>query len=49
VIFPRDFAPTLAWNQSFARGALELVRGAGGNVYFMPIRVDLERYLTGIL
>jgi methylenetetrahydrofolate reductase (NADPH) len=49
VIFPRDFAPTLAWNQSFACGALELVRGAGGNVYFMPIRVDLERYLTGIL
>lgn len=49
VIFPRDFAPTLDWNQNFARCALELLRGAGGNVYFMPIRVDLERYLAGVL
>jgi methylenetetrahydrofolate reductase (NADPH) len=49
VIFPRDFAPTLEWNQRFARCALEFLRGAGGNVYFMPIRVDLERYLDGIL
>jgi methylenetetrahydrofolate reductase (NADPH) len=49
VIFPRAFKPALAWNQAFAEQALAFVRNAGGSVYFMPIRVDLASYLTGLL
>jgi methylenetetrahydrofolate reductase (NADPH) len=49
VIFPREFKPTLAWNQGFAEKALTFVRKTGGSVYFMPIRVDLASYLTGLL
>ncbi|MES1257159.1 MAG: methylenetetrahydrofolate reductase [Acidobacteriota bacterium] len=48
-VFPRDFAPTLEWNQAFARRALEFLRTHGGHIYFMPIRIDIERYLRGVL
>ena len=48
-IFPPDFEPTLDWNRQFARQALEFVERTGSNLYFMPIRVDLVEYLTGIL
>lgn len=48
-IFPPDFQPSLEWNRAFARQALKLCREAGGNIYFMPIRVDPVDYLTGIL
>lgn len=48
-VFPREFAPSLEWNQKFARRVLEFSRDSGGHVYLMPIRVDLERYLTGVL
>ena len=48
-IFPRDFKPTLTWNQRFGEKALAFVRKAGGSVYFMPVRVDLESYLSGLL
>jgi len=46
VVFPREFEATLAWNTAFARQAMDLVRQAGGNVYLMPIRVDLKKYLA---
>ena len=48
-IFPPDFQPTLAWNRDFARKALQFARATGGNVYFMPIRTDIVKYLDGIL
>jgi methylenetetrahydrofolate reductase (NADPH) len=48
-IFPWDFAPTMEWNHAFARRVLELLRNNGGDVYFMPIRIDIERYLQGVL
>lgn len=49
VVFPRDFQPTLEWNVEFARGAMALVSELGGNLYLMPIRTKLERYLEPLL
>jgi len=49
VVFPSDFVPTLVWNREFASAAVRAVRDLGGNVYFMPIRVDLAAYLTGLI
>jgi methylenetetrahydrofolate reductase (NADPH) len=49
VVFPADFATTMDWNRSFASRAIERVRGLGGNVYLMPIRVNLSTYLQGLL
>ncbi|WP_027390709.1 methylenetetrahydrofolate reductase [Chrysiogenes arsenatis] len=48
-IFPRSFAPTLEWNQQFARQALEFVRRSGFDIYFMPIKTDILKYLNGVL
>lgn len=49
VFFPREFAPTMAWNRGFARRVLAFVRQNGGNAYFMPIRIDLAEYFDGLL
>jgi len=49
VIFPGGFAPTLEWNRDFATKAVRAIQGLGGNVYFMPIRVNIATYLTGLL
>jgi methylenetetrahydrofolate reductase (NADPH) len=49
VIFPSDFVSDLKWNRTFARDALALIKRLGSNVYFMPIRVNLSEYLSGIL
>jgi methylenetetrahydrofolate reductase (NADPH) len=49
VIFPRDFTPTLGWNRGFATEAFRAIRDFGGNIYFMPIRVNLATYLGGLL
>ena len=48
-IFPPDFEPTLQWNRDFARQALDFVERTDTNLYFMPIRVDLVKYLEGII
>jgi methylenetetrahydrofolate reductase (NADPH) len=48
-VFPADFAPTLDWNRRFAARALAWARERGANLYFMPIRADLVRWLGGIL
>ncbi len=48
-VFPREFEPTLEWNRQFACRALDFVRERDGSIYFMPIRVDLEQYLAGML
>jgi methylenetetrahydrofolate reductase (NADPH) len=49
IVFPSDFRATLDWNREFARSALPVIRALGANVYFMPIRVDLAKYLTGLV
>jgi methylenetetrahydrofolate reductase (NADPH) len=48
-ILPADFAPTLAWNRRLAANVLAFAKARGDNVYFMPIKTDLVRYLEGIL
>ena len=48
IVFPSDFRSTLDWNREFARSALRVIRSLQANVYFMPIRVDLAKYLTGL-
>ena len=48
VVFPKGFAPTLAWSISFAREVIEEVRARDEHVYLMPIRTGLEEYLRGI-
>lgn len=48
-IFPPDFEPTMEWNRRFARQALEFSQRTDSSLYFMPIRVDLVKYLDGIL
>lgn len=47
-VFPRDFFPTMEWNQEFARKALEFAGQHNGHVYFMPIRTEIVSYLSGI-
>jgi methylenetetrahydrofolate reductase (NADPH) len=47
--FPADFAPTLAWSRDFAARALAWARSGDRDLYFMPIRVELETWLGGIL
>jgi methylenetetrahydrofolate reductase (NADPH) len=49
VIFPTRFAPTLSWNRNFAAQAVDAIQTLGGNVYFMPIRVNLSAYLSNLL
>ncbi len=49
VVFPANFVPTLDWNRRFALSAVDLIRSSGGNAYFMPIKVDLASYLTGLI
>ncbi len=48
-VFPADFRPTLQWNRAFAGAALEFVQEQSASIYFMPIKVDILRYLQGIL
>ena len=48
-IFPPDFKPTLEWNRAFAKRALNFCQVTESSIYFMPIRVDLVKYLEGII
>jgi methylenetetrahydrofolate reductase (NADPH) len=49
VVFPKKFKPTLSWNRAFAKKIVEYVKKNGGNLYFMPIKIDIVEYLEGIL
>lgn len=46
VWFPSGFSPTLKWNHAFALRFLSEVADRGDNAYLMPIKVDIESYLT---
>lgn len=48
VVFPKSFAPTLAWSIEFARKVLHEACARKSHVYLMPIRTGLEEYLGGI-
>jgi methylenetetrahydrofolate reductase (NADPH) len=48
-VFPSEFEPTMQWNRAFAARCLEWARDTETNVYFMPIRIDLSEYMTGLL
>jgi methylenetetrahydrofolate reductase (NADPH) len=49
IVFPSAFLPTLEWNRSFAVSAIGVIRSLEANVYFMPIRVNLTKYLEGLI
>ncbi len=49
IVFPSAFVPTLEWNRSFAIAAVEMIRSLEANVYFMPIKVDLAKYLGELI
>ncbi|MCD0168471.1 methylenetetrahydrofolate reductase [Deinococcus sp. 23YEL01] len=48
-VFPRSFAPTLECNRAFAADLLTFARERGQHAYFMPVKVDVQAYLEGIL
>lgn len=48
VVFPKNFAATLAWSVDFAREVRSFAQSRGESVYLMPIRTDLTAYLTGV-
>lgn len=47
--FPPDFRHDLAWNREFAGRALDFSARSGANLYFMPIRANLQAYLGDLL
>lgn len=49
VVFPQGFAADIGWNQAFAREALAWVQSRQDSIYFMPIRVDIDDYFSGVL
>jgi methylenetetrahydrofolate reductase (NADPH) len=49
IIFPSDFNSTLDWNRAFARSAIRAIGNLDANAYLMPIRVDLAKYLNGLI
>lgn len=44
VKFPQSFRPDYDWNVAFANQVIAMALPAGLNIYFMPIRIDLEKY-----
>lgn len=48
VMFPKKFQPTLEWNIKFAKEALTFTKETKTNMYLMPIKINLEKYLEGI-
>jgi len=48
-IFPADYEPSYAWNINFAKKVFAFCEKNGGNVYFMPIRIDLKKYFLPLI
>ena len=49
VVFPKNFAPTLEWSVAFARKVLGFAQRNKHCIYLMPIKSNIEAYLSGIL
>lgn len=48
VKFPKSFQPDYQWNIDFAHQVITLAAANDLHIYFMPIRIDLERYFQQI-
>lgn len=48
VKFPKSFRADYEWNVEFANKVIASGEANGWNVYFMPIRIDLNKYFSGI-
>lgn len=48
VKFPGDFRPDYEWNTGFANKVIKAAHSTGLNIYFMPIKIDLQRYFSQI-
>ncbi|MCE5284320.1 MAG: methylenetetrahydrofolate reductase [Pelosinus sp.] len=48
VVFPKSFAPTKDWNMEFAKKAFAYTKATNTNIYFMPMRINIKEYLTGV-
>lgn len=44
VKFPASFKPELEWNINFSNKVIAMARDVGFNIYFMPIKINLEDY-----
>lgn len=44
VKFPINFQPDYVWNIEFTKNVINLGNEAGYNIYFMPIKIDLDKY-----
>jgi len=47
-LFPRSFLPDLYWNITFARQAMDYCKRNNFNLYLMPMKTEIETYLSGI-
>jgi len=47
--FPSEFEATLEWNRNFGARCLTWAEVNDTNLYFMPIRVGLSEYLSGLV
>ncbi|QQO10077.1 methylenetetrahydrofolate reductase [Breznakiella homolactica] len=47
-VFPKHFKPDLYWNVDFGRRVLNYCTANNFNLYLMPIKVNLEAYLSGL-
>ncbi|MDR0784257.1 MAG: methylenetetrahydrofolate reductase [Treponema sp.] len=47
-VFPKQFSPTMEWNVNFGRQVVEFCKTHGFNLYLMPIKVDIQAYLSGL-
>lgn len=48
VQFPKNFRPEMEWNHSFTNQAIKLASSLSANIYFMPIRIDLDKFFSKI-
>ena len=48
VKFPLNFRPELDWNVDFANRVIETAEKSGFNIYFMPIKIQLNDYFSQI-
>lgn len=48
VKFPSTFKPDYAWNIDFSNKVLAMAHEIGFNIYFMPIKIDLQDYFGQI-
>ncbi|MDZ4725056.1 MAG: methylenetetrahydrofolate reductase [Leptospira sp.] len=44
--FPKGFNPTIDWNVSYAKDVINYCASNELNIYLMPIRINLEEYLS---